>query len=86
MGNVEKTDKNIVKFEFSVSPEEFEKRFKMLIRKMLRRLTCLDSEKEKHLGLSSKKPMEKKFFMKMLLTLFFQTHMIKRWKKTEFLR
>ncbi len=46
MGNVERTEKNTVTFEFSVSPEEFEKAvFRSLIRRMLRRLTCRDSEK-----------------------------------------
>lgn len=86
MGNVEKTDKNIVSFEFSVSPEEFEKAVQKAYKKNVKKINMPGFRKGKAPRLSSKKPMEKKFFMKMLLTLFFQTHMIKRWKKTEFLR
>lgn len=38
MGNVEKTDKNIVSFEFSVSPEEFEKAVKKAYKKNVKKI------------------------------------------------
>lgn len=38
MGNVEKTDKNIVSFEFSVSPEEFEKAVQKAYKKNVKKI------------------------------------------------
>ena len=77
MSTVEKVDKNVVSFEFTVSADEFEKGVEKAYRKNVRAFV-----REKLREKLSKDITVRKFFMKMRSILFFPMHTTMRLKRT----